>query len=227
MLQKKPEGVGSGGRVKSYAPLWELGRGGFLNVSFPRISEFLLWRKPSLTFYFLSWCESVASGQVQQVSSRWGWFWGLRSPWLHAGMEVSVSWALQRLVNVDYTTFTRRQDVLSTFFFFFWSSLTMCGWKEDKVCSALFSASGRQLRRKAYLLMSGKAEVNLDWSWLKKVWGSAMSSSTERFHRWAHHCFNFIATFFWKVLLCLFCFLPLRNTFNQFPATALVLPWRH
>lgn len=118
MLQKKPEGVGSGGRVKSYAPLWELGRGGFLNVSFPRISEFLLWRKPSLTFYFLSWCESVASGQVQQVSSRWGWFWGLRSPWLHAGMEVSVSWALQRLVNVDYTTFTRRQDVLSTFFFF-------------------------------------------------------------------------------------------------------------
>lgn len=40
----------------------------------------------------------------------------------------------------------------------------MCGWKEDKVCSALFSASGRQLRRKAYLLMSGKAEVNLDWS---------------------------------------------------------------
>lgn len=119
MLQKKPEGVGSGGRVKSYAPLWELGRGGFLNVSFPRISEFLLWRKPSLTFYFLSWCESVASGQVQQVSSRWGWFWGLRSPWLHAGMEVSVSWALQRLVNVDYTTFTRRQDVLSTFFVFF------------------------------------------------------------------------------------------------------------
>lgn len=113
------------------------------------------------------------------------------------------------------------------FFCFFWSSLTMCGWKEDKVCSALFSASGRQLRRKAYLLMSGKAEVNLDWSWLKKVWGSAMSSSTERFHRWAHHCFNFIATFFWKVLLCLFCFLPLRNTFNQFPATALVLPWRH
>ena len=34
MLRKKPEGVGSGGRVKSYAPLRELGRGGFLNVSF-------------------------------------------------------------------------------------------------------------------------------------------------------------------------------------------------
>jgi len=64
---------------------------------------------------------------------------------------------------VDYTTFTRRQDVISTFFFF-WSSLTVCGWKEDKVCSSLFSTSERQLRRKACLLMSGEAEVNLDRS---------------------------------------------------------------
>lgn len=37
---------------------------------------------------------------------------------------------------MDYPTFARRQEVPSTLL----SSLTVCGWKEDKICSALFSA---------------------------------------------------------------------------------------
>lgn len=57
---------------------------------------------------------------------------------------------------MDYTTFARRQEVPSAFL----SSLTIYGWKEDKVYSA-FSASERQLRRKVCLHMSGEAEVNL------------------------------------------------------------------
>lgn len=54
---------------------------------------------------------------------------------------------------MGYITFARRQEVPSTFL----SSLAMGGWKEDKICSALFSgASGseKQLRRKVCLYMS-------------------------------------------------------------------------
>lgn len=114
-------------------------------------------------------------------NSRLGWFGGLWSPWLHGGRKVSVSWALQRLANVDYTTFTRRKDVIPTFCCCcFWSCLIMCGWKEDKVYSALLYASERQLRRKACLHMSGKAEVNLDWSWTQKGVGVVLCSPALR-----------------------------------------------
>lgn len=47
--------------------------------SSPGFSGFLLWREPSLTFYFLSWCESVAGGKVQQVGIKMRWFGELRS----------------------------------------------------------------------------------------------------------------------------------------------------
>lgn len=46
----------------------------------PGFSGLLLWEETILTFYFLSWCGSMASGQVRQVSIRMEWFGGLRSP---------------------------------------------------------------------------------------------------------------------------------------------------
>lgn len=157
-------------------------------------------------------------------NSRLGWFGGLWSPWLHGGRKVSVSWALQRLANVDYTTFTRRKDVIPTFCCCcFWSCLIMCGWKEDKVYSALLYASERQLRRKACLHMSGKAEVNLDWSWTQKGVGvvlcsPALRDSTNGLIIALTSCLLFF--FFERYCSVSSASCPLRNMFNS-----LQLPW--
>lgn len=152
----------------------------------PGVSGFLLWREPTLTFYFLPWCDSMASGKGQQVSIRLGWFGGQGPPTFMVVRNVSVPWALQRLAHVGSTTFARRQEVPSTFL----SYLTMCGWKEDKVGSALFSARERQPKRKVCFHMSKEAEVSLHWPWLRKAWSGVRSSSTERLYKLTRHDFR-------------------------------------
>ena len=46
----------------------------------PGFSGLLLWEETDLTFRFPSWCGSMASRQVRQVSIRMWWFGGLRTP---------------------------------------------------------------------------------------------------------------------------------------------------
>lgn len=64
----------------------------------------------------------------------------------------------------------------------------------------------------------------------KRAWGSAVFSSTERFHRWTHHCFNFMPTFFFFFLkgTVLSLLLPAPQKYVQsIPATTLALPQWH
>lgn len=46
----------------------------------PGFSGLLLWEETNLTFYFLSWCGSMASGEVRQVNIRMEWFGGAEVP---------------------------------------------------------------------------------------------------------------------------------------------------
>ena len=149
------EGVESEVRVKSYAPLRE-GKMWFSKCQFLQESlgscceERPIW--PFITF-----SPGVNPWQVGR-GNRWASGWGLGSPpHLHGDKEVSVAWALQRLAHADQTIFVRRQELPSTFL----SYLTMYGWKEDKVCSALISVIERQPRKKVCFHVSGEAEANL------------------------------------------------------------------
>lgn len=59
----------------------------------PGFSGLLLWEEINLTFYFLSWYGSMASGQERQVSIRMGWFGGAEVPLTSQWQERVLSFA--------------------------------------------------------------------------------------------------------------------------------------